>query len=157
MEEAEIWKGKDDGDLSPPSQLFSLYFTFVLAKVMDPFQNGYVMKNTTTTQTKKEIPTEVQTTLSPKAADHMMTKLKISAQAKVWYGDEEHVGFGKGRYKMKGGADFIIEVPFTDAMYHKEKIKAAFNAEFDRRGLSYRYEWVDSELYCEPQEITLDY
>ena len=38
-------------------------------------------------------------------------KILIETQYKEWYGCEDHVGVeGQGRYKNKGGMDFVVEV-----------------------------------------------
>lgn len=80
-----------------------------------------------------------------------MIKVIIHAQTKEWYGDEDHVGEkGHGRYKMKGGCDFITTVSEADYMYEEHKIRTAFNCQFDMNGSHMRYEFHDIEFYWEP-------
>tara|TARA_R100001244_G_scaffold37889_2_gene34421 strand:- start:1633 stop:1920 length:288 start_codon:yes stop_codon:yes gene_type:complete len=85
----------------------------------------------------------------------MTIKLCISAQTKEWYGDQEP-GVGQGRWKNKGGHDFILEM--DDAAYMStsdEELKAKFNEAFDSADSYMRYEALDVKVHWEPSEIVL--
>jgi hypothetical protein len=88
----------------------------------------------------------------------MKTKFIISCQAKEWYGDEGHVGdHFYGRYKMKGGQQFIFEA--DDFLYDEAKIISNFNKKYDKVGRFYRYEAKSIDWYDEPQvaQLTNDF
>ena len=84
-------------------------------------------------------------------------KIIIQAQRKEWYGDENHIGEeGHGRYKMKGGGDFIVDVPHKTFLYNENIIRSAFDKKFDKNGLFFRYEFIEAEPYYEPDVIELN-
>lgn len=85
----------------------------------------------------------------------MKIKIRISAQVKEWYGNGEP-NQSQGRFKNKGGADFLLEVDEITFIYNEEKIRLAFNAHFDDPNSHYRYEWLGAELYDEPRPIILN-
>lgn len=79
-----------------------------------------------------------------------MTKYIISTQSKEWYGCEDNIGDPMhGRYKMKGGQDFIVEADEA-LMYDDEKVIASFNERYDRVGRYWRYEARRIDWYDEP-------
>jgi hypothetical protein len=79
-----------------------------------------------------------------------MTKYIIYTQSKEWYGCENNIGdIMHGRYKMKGGRDFIVEADKT-LMYDEEKVLASFNEKYDKVGRYWRYEAQSIEWYEEP-------
>tara|TARA_B110000495_G_scaffold203020_1_gene225070 strand:+ start:883 stop:1212 length:330 start_codon:yes stop_codon:yes gene_type:complete len=80
----------------------------------------------------------------------MKDQMIIHSQCKEWYGDEAMV---KGRYKFKGGRDFIITLNHHQALHHTAAIRAAFNEIYDQEGLHYRYEFQSIEIYIPPVEI----
>ena len=66
----------------------------------------------------------------------------ITAQVWEWYGDEDNVGDPSfGRYKPKGGDDFVIHLMDADAMYNSEAIIARLNAKMNANGLFFRHEF----------------
>jgi len=87
----------------------------------------------------------------------MKMQILITTQTKEWYGCEDHVGeSGHGRYKMKGGADFVVEVPQSTFMYNEDMIREAFNKKYDTEGSFFRYQYIRADPYYEPEFITLD-
>ena len=87
---------------------------------------------------------------------YIMTKYIITCQVKEWYGDpDQAVGDPTyGRYKMKGGQDFVFEGPENIAWIEGELI-ANFNAKYDRVGRFIRYEAKSIEFYYEPEPAQL--
>ena len=83
-------------------------------------------------------------------------QILITAQTKEWYGCEDHIGeSGHGRYKMKGGADFVVEVPQSTFMYNEDKIRETFDKKYDKEGAFFRYQYIRAEPYYEPEFIQL--
>lgn len=83
-----------------------------------------------------------------------MTKFIIYTQVKEWYGDEAHIGNpAYGRYKNKGGREFIFEG--IDGLYlqDRELIKK-FNARYNHVGRFYRYEANTIDFYNAPERST---
>ena len=81
----------------------------------------------------------------------------IKAQTHEWYGDEDHIGeVGFGRYKCKGGTDFVVDVNRNDYLFEPTKIKELFERKYNRKYLFFRYTWIDSEIYTKPVEIELN-
>jgi len=82
-------------------------------------------------------------------------KVQISTQIKEWYGNEDHVGeLGHGRYKNKGGQDFILTVDENLFLYEPEKIRKAFEAEYNKPDSFFRYEFLEMMYYSEMYEIS---
>jgi hypothetical protein len=85
-----------------------------------------------------------------------MTKFIIYTQVKEWYGDpDQAIGDpAHGRYKNKGGQEFIFEG--IDGLYlqDRELIKK-FNAKYDRVGRFMRYEAKEIDFYFVPEEATI--
>ncbi len=83
-------------------------------------------------------------------------KVVIKAQCWEWYGCEDHVGFeGYGRYKAKGGADFVALVPDDMYWYAPEKIEAAFDEKMFINGNYFKYAAQGVEKYRKPEKIEL--
>ena len=84
-----------------------------------------------------------------------MTKYIIYTQVKEWYGDDGHIGNPEhGRYKNKGGQEFIFEG--SDGLYMQDRsLIKQFNAKYDRVGRFFRYEAKEMEFYYEPEQATL--
>lgn len=79
-----------------------------------------------------------------------MSKRIIHCQCWEWYGNED---FTEGRYKAKGGQEFIYKVtPESEALSEEELIDI-WNAEFNRIGLHYRYEAKSINYYWEPEPM----
>lgn len=85
-------------------------------------------------------------------------KILIETQYKEWYGCEDHVGVeGHGRYKNKGGMDFVAEVDEHVFYYADESIREAFHAKYNKEGSWNLCEIIDIvPFYREPEFITLD-
>lgn len=80
-----------------------------------------------------------------------MSKRIISCQVWEWYGSED---FTEGRYKPKGGQEFIFDsTPATEALDEDELIEK-FNEVFNADGRWYRYEAKDVNYYFEPLEVS---
>lgn len=78
-----------------------------------------------------------------------MSKRIIHCQCWEWYGNKD---FTEGRYKAKGGQEFIYKVtPESEALSEEELIDI-WNAEFNKHGLWYRYEAKSIDYYWEPAE-----
>lgn len=77
-------------------------------------------------------------------------KLKFSCQYWEWYGNDDYT---VGRYKPKGGMDFIVEAKETDYMYKEEELKAAFDEKYNVDGEYTKYEVQGIELYYPPTEL----
>lgn len=81
------------------------------------------------------------------------TKVLVRAQAMEWYGCEDNIGDPlKGRYKNKGGGDFIVEV---EEWVGFDKIAREFNKEYNVDGDYFKYKLIDIEYYREPQVVHL--
>jgi len=77
-----------------------------------------------------------------------MSKRIIRCQVYEWYGSED---FTEGRYKPKGGQEFLFETtPETESMDEDDLI-ANWNADFNQHGRWYRYEARSIDYYWEPQ------
>lgn len=85
-------------------------------------------------------------------------KVLIKTQYKEWYGCEDHIGDeAYGRYKNKGGMDYVLEVDEHVFMYDEESVRKAFHDVYDVPGSFTRCTIVDIETcYREPREIKLD-
>lgn len=84
-----------------------------------------------------------------------MTKYIIKCQVKEWYGCEDHIGDPcHGRYKMKGGQDFIFEAD-ESVMYDEDKVIESFNETHDKVGRFWRYEAKSIDYYEEPVAATI--
>jgi hypothetical protein len=84
-------------------------------------------------------------------------KVLIETQYKEWYGCEDNVGVeGHGRYKNKGGMDFVISVDEVTFMYDRDSIVEAFNKKYNVEGSWNLCEVLGLSYYREPEEITLD-
>lgn len=82
-------------------------------------------------------------------------KVQISTQVKEWYGCEDHVGeLGHGRYKNKGGQEFLLTVDEDLFLYDKEKVQKAFNAEYNKSDGFFRYEFLEMVYYSDMVEIS---
>jgi len=80
----------------------------------------------------------------------MHDTMVIHTQCKEWYGDDLT---SEGRYKMKGGRDFLITLTTTQAMYNQLEVREAFNEMYDQEGMQTRYEFISMELYFEPLQV----
>ena len=84
-----------------------------------------------------------------------MTRFIIYTQVKEWYGLEDYIGNPEhGRYKNKGGQEFIFDGPDDLYMWDRELIEK-FNAKYDRVGRFFRYEAKEMEFYYKPEQATL--
>jgi hypothetical protein len=84
---------------------------------------------------------------------HRMSKQIIRCQVWEWYGSED---FREGRYKAKGGQEFIYEsTPESEALSEDELIDK-FNAKYNRDGLWFRYEAKSIDYYWEPVLIKFE-
>jgi hypothetical protein len=79
-----------------------------------------------------------------------------TAQIWEWYGDEEKVGDPAfGRYKPKGGQDFIVHLT-TEEAWNEEAVLAKLNARLNESGKWIRFEFNGSlQYYWEPTVIVL--
>ena len=76
-----------------------------------------------------------------------MEKRIIYCQCWEWYGDE---AFVEGRYKAKGGQEFIYDVtPETEALDEEELIEL-WNKDYNKDGLWYRYEAKRIDFFWAP-------
>ena len=71
-----------------------------------------------------------------------VTRFSSIAQVYEWYGDSAPGSLDGGRYKAKGGQEFIIWMTESEAMYGEMEKK--FNEEFNRNGRHTRFEIKDS-------------
>jgi len=82
-----------------------------------------------------------------------MSKRVISCQVWEWYGSDD---FTEGRYKAKGGQDFVFETtPETDALDEDELIDI-WNAKRNKHGLYFRYEAKSIDYYWEPMSVVFE-
>jgi hypothetical protein len=82
--------------------------------------------------------------LIPYTASEWVALHRFSARTQVWewYGSEDDIGdLEHGRYKAKGGQEVIIWA--TTAEYAAGDLETRFNNEFNRHGLSTRYDYVE--------------
>lgn len=86
----------------------------------------------------------------------MKIKIIIQTQTREWYGDDAGPESGKGRFKCKGGQDFVVEVDEMLFMYERERLEALFNERMNNPSDWFRYEWIDAELYHAPQALTFE-
>jgi hypothetical protein len=79
-----------------------------------------------------------------------VTRFSAVAQVREWYGDSAPGSIDGGRYKAKGGQEFVVWATEMEAMYGD--LEAKFNEEFNRNGRHTRYEIMDSFMpYNTPQ------
>lgn len=79
-----------------------------------------------------------------------MSQRIISCQVWEWYGSED---FAEGRYKAKGGQEFVyLDTPESEAMFEEDLIDK-WNATFNCHGQWYRYEAKDINYYFEPRNV----
>tara|TARA_R110002051_G_scaffold2132_8_gene11062 strand:+ start:1804 stop:2076 length:273 start_codon:yes stop_codon:yes gene_type:complete len=81
----------------------------------------------------------------------MKAKYIISCQYKEWYGNEE---LTEGRWKNKGGQDFIVELTDKESWDMCKLIKE-FNECYDVATRHNRYEALSIDLYWSPQEAKM--
>lgn len=98
------------------------------------------------------------TNLEVKEQPKRMIQIMISTQIREWYGNEDHIGDDNhGRYKCKGGKNFITEVEQDTFWYsNNEAIRKAFNDQHNRDGLFFKYEAQEISRYSEPEHIELN-
>jgi len=81
----------------------------------------------------------------------------IRTQYREWYGDEAHVGvYAKGRFKSKGGLDFVMSVPQSTLFYKEDEIRDAFHAVYNKPDCIGRCDIIDIDIYHEPERIALE-
>lgn len=82
----------------------------------------------------------------------------ITAQVWEWYGDEDAIGESAfGRYKPKGGEEFVLHLTDEDAMYNSEAIIARLNAKMNVDGLFFRYEFKGNfSPYYAPEFLKIE-
>jgi hypothetical protein len=80
-----------------------------------------------------------------------MSKRIISCQVWEWYGSED---FTEGRYKAKGGQEFIFDATSETEALDEDELIEKFNSVFNRHGRWYRYEAKDVDYYFEPVKVT---
>lgn len=77
-----------------------------------------------------------------------MSKRIIRCQVWEWYGSCD---FTEGRYKAKGGEEFVFKVtPESESLAEDELIKL-WNSEYNKQGQWYRYEALSIDYYWEPR------
>lgn len=79
-----------------------------------------------------------------------MSKQIIHCQVWEWYGSED---FREGRYKAKGGQEFVFDNTPESETLDEDQLIERFNAEYNRDGLWYRYEAKRIDYYFEPRDI----
>lgn len=77
-----------------------------------------------------------------------LAKFVVSCQYWEWYGNED---FTLGRYKPKGGEEFIVDL---DPYHDEQEMIAAWNAEHNRDGKWTRFEARSISPYWEPRHAT---
>jgi hypothetical protein len=86
----------------------------------------------------------------------MKYKYIIHTQTKEWYGDENHVGDPNfGRFKNKGGMNFVIEGDESLLYGEEGEFLAKFNRQYDDSKRHMRYEAWSFEPYIPPYEAKL--
>lgn len=124
-------------------QTYSTVIADGVASAFDKFWSEWTMHDITNLEMKEE----------PKRT----IKIKISTQIREWYGNENHIGDeNHGRYKCKGGKDFITEVEQDTFWYKDESIRKAFNDQYNKDGLFFKYEAQEIAPYYEPEDIELN-
>ena len=82
-----------------------------------------------------------------------MSKRIVRCQMWEWYGSEDFI---EGRYKPKGGQEFVFETtPATEALDEDELIEK-FNEEFNADGRWYRYEARSIDYYWDPSWVKFE-
>jgi hypothetical protein len=76
-----------------------------------------------------------------------MSKRIIRCQIWEWYGSED---FTEGRYKAKGGQEFVYDVTPEAEAIDEDELIAKWNEDFNRHGQWYRYEALSIDYYWEP-------
>ena len=76
-----------------------------------------------------------------------MSKRIIRCQVWEWYGSED---FTEGRYKPKGGQEFVYEVTPESESLDEDELIAKWNEDYNRHGQWYRYEAKSIDYYWEP-------
>ncbi len=92
----------------------------------------------------------------PRTAMVSLKPFSVSAQVWEWYGDEEFVGVeAHGRYKAKGGEEFIVWLTENEAMYGD--IVDKLNEKFNKTDLFYKYEFKHDPMpYYAPRTLVGD-
>ena len=89
-----------------------------------------------------------------------MFKMKalIKCRYKEWYGCDDNVGDPDyGRYKNKGGHNFVIDIDSHTLLYNEEAVIEAFHKKYNRIGDFTRCEVIEIEgCYYEPEHIKLE-
>ncbi len=82
-----------------------------------------------------------------------MNKRIIFCQMWEWYGSED---FTEGRYKAKGGQEFIFDAtPETKAL-DEDQLIDKWNAFYNRHGRHYRYEAKRIDYYWTPRNANFN-
>jgi len=82
-----------------------------------------------------------------------MSKRIVRCQMWEWYGSED---FTEGRYKPKGGHEFVFEAtPATEALDEDELIEK-FNEVYNVHGRWYRYEARSIDYYWDPTVLKFE-
>ena len=78
-----------------------------------------------------------------------MSKRIIRCQVYEWYGSED---FTEGRYKPKGGQEFVYEVTPEAEAIDEDELIAKWNEDYNRHGQLYRYQAlsISIDYYWEP-------
>lgn len=88
-----------------------------------------------------------------------MSKRVIRCQVWEWYGSciPELIGHpSEGRYKAKGGEEFVFDAtPETDSMSEEELIDK-WNEKYDQDGRSFKYEARSVDYYWEPRSCVFE-
>lgn len=77
-----------------------------------------------------------------------LEKFVVHCQYWEWYGNDD---FTLGRYKPKGGEEFVVEL---DPYHDEQEMLDAWNAEHNREGKWTRYEAREIAPYWEPGKAT---
>jgi len=77
-----------------------------------------------------------------------MSKRIIRCQVWEWYGSED---FTEGRYKAKGGQEFVYDVTPESESIDEDELIAKWNEDYNRHGQWYRYEARAIDYYWEPE------
>jgi len=80
----------------------------------------------------------------------------ISCQVWEWYGDENHIGEeGFGRYKPKGGEDFVFAGDEM-TLYKDNELMEKFNKRYNAMGRFMRYEAREISYYMKPEPARIE-
>jgi hypothetical protein len=79
-----------------------------------------------------------------------MKKRIIFCQVWEWYGSED---FKVGRYKAKGGAEFIFDATPESEAIDEDDLIDRWNASHNLHGQGHRYEAKRIDFYWEPQNV----